>query len=103
MNNTSQSAPQTESRDAQAQQARGDTQAVALQAPSLHLVAIHPFANAMLAKMHAPLVRKSGFPYFTKLSPRLPKGTKPNAKPAKRLKAAVKRKLGVDEIDKLLE
>lgn len=86
----------------QKSESRGDTQVV-VSAVALHTIALHPLANEMLVKLHAPLVRKSGFPYFTKLSPRLPKGTKPNEKPAKRLKAAVKRKLSVDEIDKLLE
>jgi hypothetical protein len=49
-------------------------------------------------------MRKSGFPYFTKLSPRMPKGTKPaNAANAAKRKPQKVQRLTASELDALLE
>jgi len=54
----------------------------------------------MLREFHAPPLRKSGFPYFCKLSTYTPPGTPPA--PEKRKPVRVN-KLTAGEIDMLLE
>jgi len=68
----------------------------------LHKIASQRYdiANTMLREFHAPPLRKSGFPYFCKLSTYTPPGTPPA--PEKRKPVRVN-KLTAGEIDMLLE
>ena len=70
---------------------------------SLHKIALHPYANEILRKLSAPLVRKSGFPYFCKVSPLIPVGTQPNQLNSTTPPKRNVRKLSADELDGLLE
>jgi len=71
---------------------------------SPHTLALHPLHVELLANSHLPPMRKSGFPYFTKLSPRMPKGTKPaNAANAAKRKPQKVQRLTASELDALLE
>lgn len=68
---------------------------------SIDLIINHPKCNDMLPKHGMPLKRKSGFPYFTKSSPYMPPGTKPQD--AITHKPVAVKKLTAAEVDLLLE